>query len=271
MQSLVPRNRRAVLWSVTVAATLVMDSAHALNQSVLWLPRAQSELKPLLIEAAQLAESSDECEEVISGEQDMERSTEAAPVFRIVCRNPAGYTYSVYVTDAGKPDATVEKVQGSAGSKTAAGSASSSKTSKGTAGTVDDRTARQNCLASLKIRTERMTGVQLDASNLQRLASATGVMQYEMDFDAADPSGMALHFHAMCRVSASGTPLVEVRPRRVVNDKPAAKSPAAATTREHEEEASKPASTAGKQTEPAPDDDDGRAKSVDEEGWEVVE
>lgn len=272
MQSLMLRNGRYLLWSLAGVAVLVADSAHAVKESLLWLPRSQSEFKPLLVQAAQLAESSDECEEVISGELDSERSEQQAPVFRIICRNPAGYTYSVFVTDAGKPSARLEKVQGAADASASNASIGSSKTGSKS---VDEKTARKNCLASLRLRTSRMTGVELDESNLQRLVPEAGLMQFEMDFDAADPAGMALHFHATCRVTASGTALVEVRPRRTANEHPAAKPPLASPQKTHDAadpDPATPSSTRQSDGETTPkQENDGKAEHVDEEGWEVVE
>lgn len=271
MQSLMLRNGRYLLWSLAGVAVLIADSAHAVKESLLWLPRAQSEFKPLLVQAAQLAESSEECEEVISGELDTERSEQQAPVFRIICRNPAGYTYSVFVTDAGMPNARLEKVQGADASASNASVVSAKTGSKA----VDEKTARKNCLASLRIRTSRMAGVELDESNLQRLVAEAGLTQFEMDFDAADPAGMALHFHATCRVTASGTALVEVRPRRAANERPAAKPPLASPQKAHDAadpEPATPSSPRQSDGETTPkQESDGKAEHVDEEGWEVVE
>jgi hypothetical protein len=272
MQSLTLRNGRYLLWSLAGVAVLAADSVHAVKESLLWLPRAQSEFKPLLVQAAELAESSEECEEVISGELDTERSAQQAPVFRIVCRNPGGYTYSVFVTDAGKPNAQLEKVQGGAD---ASASNASDGPSRAGSNAVDEKTARKSCLASLKMRTSRMTGVKLDESNLQRLASETGLTQYEMDFDAADPAGMALHFHATCRVTASGTALVEVRPRRAASESSAAKPPLAPPQKAHDAVEPEPATPSSprqgdKQATPK-QEDNGKTEHVDEDGWEVVE
>ena len=226
-------------------SVLLADCATAaINESRLWLPRAQHELKPQLVQAAQLAATAEECAEVISGEFDTDRSEANEPVFRVVCRNPAGYTYSVYVTNAGKPNSKVEKVQDGTAAAGASVTGKSSEAKGADRSAVDDKTASKNCVSALKRRTTQMTGIQLGESNLQRLASAPGETRYEMDFDAADPSGMALHFHAVCRVSASGTALVEIRPRRAEKAQPSPKP-------------TEPAST-----EP---------KATDDDGWEVME
>jgi len=279
---------RRMLLLLLGTSVLIAGPAFAVKKSRLWLPRAQHELQSQLIQAAQLVESSDECEEVISGELDTDRSAEGAPVFRVVCRNPAGYTYSVYVTNAGKPDAKVEKVQSEAATaeNNAARKLSASSADNARAGdkSVDDKTGSKNCLEALKRRTGHMAGVKLDESNLQRLALPTGDAQYELDFDAADPSGIALHFHAVCRVSAGGTALVEIRPRRAASVESASKpqtqpksqtieQDAVATDNQSKSAVSAPASTSQpRKDEPASKaDDTDKAGLTDDEGWEVVE
>lgn len=276
---------RSISLPLLLAAT-VANSAYGLEENRLWLPRAQHELRPLLVQAAQLAENAEGCQEVISGELDTERSVDAAPVFRIVCRNPAGYTYSVFVTDAGKPNASVEKVQ-------SADSASVGKTATPSGNparpaTVDDNTANRKCLAALKLRTDRMVDVVLQESDLRRRQAPTGDVQYELDFDAADPSGLALRFHAICRVSAGGTALIEIKPRRAdaaVSHKPDV--PAAQQEAGDKNSVLTDEATAADGRMPAPANESEKAqkpklaqpaapkpvapKVTDDDGWEVVE
>jgi len=285
--SLIRFTLSTLLASSSLCSSIVL--AASIDENRLWLPRTQHELKPQLVQAAQLAATAEECAEIISGELDANHSDANTPVFLIVCRNPAGYTYSVYITNAGKPNAKVEKAQGGAVTDGQIGNAPAAK---GATAAVDDKTASKNCIAALKQRTAHMTGIELDESNLQRLEPAAGDTQYEMDFDAADPSGLALHFHAVCRVAADGTALIDVKPRHVekaLTPKPQAQ--ATPQSKVETEGGSKsdalPSKTGSKSDEPKPaeplskqptstDSPSNEPKSTDpnsagDDGWEVVE
>lgn len=274
--------------SSLLLALVVANSAHGVQDNRLWLLRTQQALRPQLVQAAQLAENTEGCEEVISGELDTERSMDSEPVFRIVCRNPAGYTYSVFVTDAGKPGARVEKVQTADNLNTRSASPSGKSVRPAT---INEKTARQKCLAALKLRTDRMADVILRDSDLRRLQSPAGAVHYELDFDASDPSGLALRFQATCRVSAGGTALIEIKPRRAEVVAPPRKLDAPATQRDggdtnsiltdealtdktRNADASIPAleSESEKVQKPVPAVPVPAApKQTDDDGWEVVE
>lgn len=262
VKAVIRASARSLPWPV-LFTMVAADSAYGVQESRLWLPRAQHELRPLILQAAQLAENADGCQEVISGELDTERSMDSEPVFRIVCRNPAGYTYSVFVTDAGKPNARVEKVQSADGAN--AGTSASAAGESTRPMPIDDKTASQKCLAALKLRTDRMADVVLRESDLQRLQSPAGTLQYELDFDAADPSGLALRFHAICRVSAGGTALIEIKPRRADSPPRKPDAPEPATPTALTPTAPQPAAPEPATPEPA------TPKQTDDDGWEVIE
>lgn len=276
---------RLILVSVLAVATLAASSlSFAVKESRLWLPRAQQELRPLLLAAAQLAENSDECEEVVSGELDADPSADADPVFRIVCRNPAGYTYSVRVVDAGKPGAKLEKVQSGV-------PASGKVTSSAQSPSVTGEGAAKKCMAAVQLRTSGMAGAKLDEAALRPLSSATaGELLYGLDFDATDPSGNVLRFQAICRVAAGGNAGVEIKPRRTALVKPAAKEAATSTeaaTSSGTEAAGVVPADGAPETKTTPislpergnstgadnrdADDAGKVKPAADDGWEVIE
>ena len=76
---------------------LISPIAHAVNPDRLFLPKKYIGMKGQLMYAAQVAESSEECVQVVSGSLDLNRSTQEQPVFRIDCRNKSGVVYSVSV------------------------------------------------------------------------------------------------------------------------------------------------------------------------------
>ncbi len=69
--------------------------AQGLDDSRLWLPKSKAELKLKLFRAAKLAEELPDCTDVVSGTLHLKESTEARPVFTIICRNAEHRTYAV--------------------------------------------------------------------------------------------------------------------------------------------------------------------------------
>lgn len=249
----------------------------AVNEGRLWLPRAHLQLQPYLLAAAKLAEQSPECVEVISGELDLSRSTETAPVFRVVCRNEAGFTYGVRVMNAGAPDATLEKVQGRGVPAKSPLSPRANKKDDGTpaaarADAADEESVLRRCEDALRRRTSGMTGVGIDMSTSQRTTTPDGATHYDIDFDARDPSGEPLLFRAVCHVGPNDAVRLELSPRRQIRntlssepaapgDAPAMSASEGDSTRAEKGEAPAIPPAPVNETAPAPDDD----------GWEVVE
>ena len=206
----------------TLSALLASGAAHAaIDENRLWLPRTHVQLRPDLLAAAQFAEQSEECVEVLSGELDSSRSTEDAPVFRIVCRNEAGFTYGVRVQNAGAPNAELEKVMG-ARSAAAVSSHLPAVTgdNKSVDGATDEEAVLRHCEETLRRRTSGMAGVTVDLKNHRRTTAPDGTLQYDIDFETKDSKGASLLFWAACLVGSNAAVKVELHPRQKTSKMP---------------------------------------------------
>jgi len=207
--------------SLLLSVMLTSGVTHAaIDENRLWLSRTRVQLRPLLLAAAQFAEKTEECVEVVSGELDLPRSTDDAPVFRIVCRNAAGFTYGVRVQNAGAPNAELEKVMGA--SSNAAVSSHLPADEKSAGGATDEDTVLRHCEEMLRRRTSGMVGVTVDLKNHRRTTAPDGTLQYDIDFETKDSKGDSLLFWAACLVGGNAAVKVELHPRQKTNKIPAA-------------------------------------------------
>lgn len=68
---------------------------YGLQESRLFLPKKHADLKLKLFKAAKVAEELPNCADVVSGTLHLGMSTDALPVFKIICRNPERRTFTV--------------------------------------------------------------------------------------------------------------------------------------------------------------------------------
>ncbi len=191
----------------------VSKPAYGLNESRLWLPKNKAELKLKLFRAAKLAEELPDCVDVVSGTLHLKESTEARPVFKIVCRNAERRTYPVLMDGVDyvylnpppapppPPEPEPEPV-------------------------VDpevERLAREAefwriCEAGLKARSKNMLAVEWLYE-----APATPVYEgdepdnittrYELPFDAKDIQSHILHFKGLCEFKTVEDFTIDIKPR----------------------------------------------------------
>lgn len=176
-----------------------------LDASVLWLPLKYKPLQTKLFNAALAALDQPRCIEVKSGTVDLRQSSAEVPVFRILCKEASGLTYTETVTAEGYQSLTPLK------------------------------SARKSCHALVKEKTKLMQSLTwlppkpqasypneqaaLRAANkgeAQITTDADGNRheRYQWDFDAASPSGESLHYRAVCTAVNGEDAKVKIKARR---------------------------------------------------------
>lgn len=175
-----------------------------IDPAVLWLPIKYQKLQAKLYIAAEAALYQPRCIEVRSGTVDLRQSTPNVPVFRILCEESSGMTYTEVVTADGYESLTPKK------------------------------NALLDCYELLKHETKLMQGLtwvppkpltSYPSEKVARLAGAKGVStidedadgnrheHYLWDFDAESPSGEPLHYRAQCMAVNGANPSIEVKAR----------------------------------------------------------
>lgn len=89
---------------------LISKWSYALDEKRLWLPVKYQALYLPLVEAATAAEALERCVDVVEGTIDLEQSAAGQPIFRIVCRQENGRTYSEMVDGISFATMTTPKV-----------------------------------------------------------------------------------------------------------------------------------------------------------------
>lgn len=175
-----------------------------LDPSVLWLPLKYQKLQAKLYTAAEAALYQPRCIEVRSGTIDLRQSSPDVPVFRILCKEASGMTYTEVVTADGYESLTPKK------------------------------NALLACYELLKRETKLMQELtwvppkplaSYPSEKAARLAGAKGVStieedadgnrheHYLWDFDAESVNGEALHYRAECNAVNGANPSLEVKAR----------------------------------------------------------
>lgn len=199
----------AIAFFGVVMATLATAQAFRsddipLDTSVLWLPLKYQKLEAKLYFAAEAALSQPRCIEVKNGTVDLRQSTAESPVFRILCRESSGMTYTEMVTANGYESLTPKK------------------------------SAFLACFELLKQETELMQSLtwvppkpfaSYPSEKAAQIAGAKGGStikedadgnrheHYHWDFDAESPSGEALHYRAECLAVNGAKPAIEIKAR----------------------------------------------------------
>lgn len=91
------RGRQSCGWLVLIWLGLVCPMVYGLDESRLWLPVTYKHYYFELLASGLAAEAQRECESVVEGTTDLDRSKPDHPVFRMLCRNPDGRTFNVLV------------------------------------------------------------------------------------------------------------------------------------------------------------------------------
>lgn len=194
----------AAISSAASRAQALRSDDVPLDPSVLWLPLKYQKLQAKLYNAAEAALYQPRCIEVRSGTVDLRQSTPDVPVFRILCKEPSGLTYTEVITANGFESLTPKK------------------------------NASLACYELLKRETRLMLELvwvppkplsSYPSKKVAKLAGAKGSSAieedadgnlhelYTWDFDAESISGERLHFRAQCTAINGADPHIEVKGR----------------------------------------------------------
>lgn len=155
-----------------------------LDEKALWLPKKYQGYYIKLVAAAQAALDQPRCLEVKQATLDLRQTTPERALFRVLCRQASGTTYT-------------EMIEGN------------DYTSL-----TPDKTSAMACHNLLIAKTEQMIDLKWLNKKGESLASErVGGERYQWDFDAVSVDGVPLHFRAVCE-SYSGQPRLQITPRR---------------------------------------------------------
>lgn len=223
--------RRALISLVSALLGLLLSAgACAVSQGNLWLPKKYQHLYPNLLYAAQLAEASNDCALVTSGQIDEQRSSADRPVFNIKCRGYDGITFAVRVEDFSddrKPSIIVRASTGEPLDYSVAEQAAQAEAEpaeprvlpgfeKEMAGpqTIDVDEGWQICLAGIQRKSRNMQGkVFYDDPRPEPELLDNGNLVFELAFDARSPGGQPLLYLAVCTVLDNGLHVVKITTR----------------------------------------------------------
>lgn len=197
--------RRLLLISVVISS-LGANSAWAVSESRLWLPKKLKNLMPRLLSAAQLAEQRSDCLTVVRGELATDRSKPGVPVFRIVCRNELGLTYAMH-TQADE-----------SGNTSLDASGPKSRFKRDWVQPIEEERGWRICLSGTRTKVATLIKPEIITEPKPRPdINKLGESYFYIDLDAQAISGDALKFGAMCKILPSGQFTITVAGRsRVV-------------------------------------------------------
>lgn len=172
----------ALVWS-----GLLWGEDIPLNENALWLPIKYQGHYIQLVGAAQAALDLPRCVEVKQARLDLRQSTPGRTMFRILCRQASGKTYTEMIGGEGFLSLTPEK---------------------------------SSVVACHKLLLEE-TQMMIDLSWVADTSEAAdgrvgpdGDEHYRWDFNAKALDGEMLHYSAECFVSAGGAPSLSINARR---------------------------------------------------------
>ncbi|HEY7773930.1 MAG TPA: hypothetical protein VIC26_12175 [Marinagarivorans sp.] len=155
-----------------------------LDEKALWLPVKYQGYYIKLVTAAQAALNQPRCIEVKQATLDLRQTTPERPLFRILCRQASGKTYTEMIEGNNYTSLTPKKSSAMA------------------------------CRQLLIAKTQQMVGLTwLHKKGESLTSSQAGVERYQWDFDAVSVDGVPLHYRAICE-SRLGQPRLQISPRR---------------------------------------------------------
>lgn len=230
---------------------LLAVNAWAVDVSRLWLPRSQWVLEQDLILAAERAELTDRCAEVLSGKWLQSASTPERPVLIIICRDSitSRSYYRKYarlgplrlelMEEQGRsmPSREIPRpVDAPEGDEPAGPEATLAQAEPDAAEMVEEPAEPElppaeldaaeieaipledrvwaDCSSALRKKTASMLDVVVHEDPRPEFRDpGTGGGSYTVDFDARNPRGDTLYYQAACDVSAEGATKLRLRPR----------------------------------------------------------
>ena len=155
-----------------------------LNEKALWLPAKYQGHYIELVSAAQAALDLPRCIEVKQATLDLRQSTPEKPIYRVLCLQESGKTYTEMIDGDGYISLTPEKNSAMA------------------------------CHKLLLEKTQQMIDISwLEGGPKSVAGGSEGGERYQWDFDAKSLDGDALHYTAIC-VADDGVPVVTISARR---------------------------------------------------------
>ncbi len=186
-----------------------------LDESRLWLPVSYKQYHFELLASGLAAEAQRECERVVEGTVDLDRSTLEKPVFRVLCRNADGRTFNLLVdgltrailTPGDEIDQLLTPAQRAARLRQRE---QAEERRQQRLAAEKDRQLRQRkerywslCEEALQPFIANMLSVQWLEAPRAGLITEEGA-EFARNFTARDFSGTALHFTAECSVTTEG-------------------------------------------------------------------
>jgi hypothetical protein len=178
----------------------------ALDPQRLWLPVRYQDLHPSLVKAAETAEALDRCVTVMEATVDLEQSRPEHPIYRILCRQENGRTYSEMVD--GLSFATLTTIKVVEPELTPEEQAlllrqeEERREAEIAQHKIDAWTAcRQSLVESTRLMMELQWLTDLDDGAVEPVEFNEALVRFVLDFDARGVLGEALHYRAECSYS----------------------------------------------------------------------
>jgi hypothetical protein len=186
-----------------VAALMVMalglsQSAWAVDESSIWLPKRYSDIKPKLLAAAREAEKTERCIKVVAGEMIVGKNTEAYFYFVITCRDKDLKTYNLsyhYPVVGDTPEIVAEqRPQNSRQPETIDVPVSG----------IDKDQVLGLCEEGLLAATDSLDGTAILANLIEEAQELNSAYHLRLPFTALSELGNEMRYHADCVVSQDG-------------------------------------------------------------------
>lgn len=178
------------------------------DEARLWLPKSLADWRYRLLAAARVAATEPRCAELLEGTWDESLGSVKHPVFRFVCRDDVGRSYSVrYDGQALKPLSTQTLVDELITPEQRAlhEARTSAERARQRAAQADSFGA--DCERLLAARTATFRGIAPTP-----LTKEPGELVFRAQFSAIDPSGRTLYFRAECRPGPAREPMLTLAP-----------------------------------------------------------
>lgn len=184
------------------------NAAVEVDEARLWLPKSLADWRYRLLAAARVAAAEPRCTELLEGTWDESHSSVKRPVFRFVCRDDAGQSYSVrYDGQALKPLSTQALVDELLTPEQRALQEARTSAERARQRAAQADTFGADCERLLAARTATFRGVAPTP-----LTKEPGELVFRAQFTAIDPSGRTLYFSAECRPGPAREPMLTLAP-----------------------------------------------------------
>jgi hypothetical protein len=225
-----------LVFSLFGSSVWAQDAAQdvPLDDKVLWLPKSYQQYYIQLVNAAQAALAQERCIEVKRATLDLVQSTEAQPIYRVLCMQISGKTYteiidgSNYQSLTPEPKPRIDKDSTLSDELTLdPAKACRQLLVKKTLLMIDlrwltlDPVLVETKTTAMMV-AETVTKDSPDYSSSETVADASAALEekhYQWDFDAKTIEGKPLHFRGECIVSQGEGDLEEIGRAKVSREK----------------------------------------------------